>query len=224
MAVAKAHAPKRAAKAPEPTEEWLTPTTISKEEGMPKHALQLIYGYIRTGKLEARDGGKSKLVNPEAARELIANRGSRGGSRGPRPSAPRQGKALKPGTIVSNEQTAARNATERVPKGRRSVSAVVDSGRSLTYTHDGHKDQMWQTESLAKRIKDGTTTIESPAGLLAIVAYYWRQNEDEALALQLMDWCSGRVNDAGIMFNRLIDSTSKRGLTQEGDEEEGDGE
>lgn len=216
---AKRHS-KVAKQAPEPAGEWLTPTQISKEEGMPKHALQLIYGYIRTGKLEARDGGKSKLVDPEAARELIANRGSRGGARTPSaPRQPRAGRALPAGTIVSHEESKARTATERVPKGRRRVSAVTDSGRSLTYTHDGHKDQMWQTESLAKRIKDGTTQIESAAGLLAVVAYHWRMNDEEGLAKQLMDWCSGRVNEAGVMYQRLIGLAPKE-LTQEGEEED----
>lgn len=209
----------RKPKAPaDPQEEWLTPTQIGKEEGMPAHALQLIYGYIRAGKLEAKniEGVKGKVVRADLAREMVANRGSRGGARGPRPAGPsreqrraaQQGRELKPGTVISHEaeQYAGKDgaAEQRVNKGYRRVMVVTHHVGSLTYVHDGEKDSFWPTEDLIARLRNGTTHIESPERLLAIVAYAWRRNENEALAKQLMDWCSGRVNEAGIAFAKLI--------------------
>ncbi len=214
-----------ASKAAAPAEEWLTPTQISKEEGMPPHTVQLLYGYVRTSKLEAKriEGSKGQVVPAEKARELLANRGSRGGSRGPRPSVAKPTGKLPAGTIISHEGERQIGAGEggKIPAGKRRVLAVTHHVGKLTYTHDGHKDGFWQTESLAKRIKDGTTQIESPANLLAVVAYQWRLEGEEGLALQLMDWCSGRVNEAGLAFSRLLDLKAEQ---LEQDEEEDDGQ
>ena len=231
MTATKTRPAKRTSKAPAkpkvPAGEWLTPTQISKEDGMPAHAVQLMYGYIKQGKLEARraEGVKGQLVDAVLARQLLAQRGTRGGARPRPPSGPKEPAAplARPGTIVSREGSTAANGHS--PSGKRKLEVVTETGRSsIITTANGKSDMQWRTDSMRKRIKEGTTQIESVVDVLAIAAFSLKMNGNREDAEGLLAWAEGS-NLVGVkaVFD-LIDNAEPWNVAQEGDEEPADEE
>lgn len=172
------------------------PTEVAKTLGIRP---QIIYGLIKRNKIATfpNPAGGPDLVDVAETRIVT----SRMKQRGPRKERTRTGGkppiGIYRGTILSHD---------RKPggKGSRRIAQVTDAGKgegSLVWGTDGKQDLFWGTESLAERLKKGTTKIESIPSLLGMIMFQWTQKGHEDKAIALQEWCNGN----GVKFIPITD-------------------
>lgn len=172
------------------------PTQVAKDLGIRP---QIIYGLIKRNKIATfpNPGGGPDLVDVAETRIMV----SRMHQRGPRKERAKVGNkapaGIFRGAIVSHD---------RKPggKGSRRIAQVTDAGKgegTLVWGTDGKRDLFWGTESLAERLKKGTTKIESVPSLLGMIMFQWEQKGHADYAARLVQWCI----DNGVKFIPITD-------------------